>query len=227
MRCAVVKVGGHVLFNGLELDVEYAKSLCEELRKALELYDGLAVVVGGGELARKYVSWGRALGLNESALDAVGIRVAAINAALLWSLFHGTSPPEVPSSVSEVVAAMPVWRVVFVGGFQPAQSTTTVAALVAEALRAEKLVLATDVDGIYEDDPKRNPKARKLEIVTVSELERMFSGGVRAGEYKLLDPLTLAIIKRSRIETRVVLGKPPSIITRALRGEAVGTLISP
>jgi uridylate kinase len=227
MRTAVVKVGGHVLFNGLELDVEYAKSLCAELRRALELYDGLVVVVGGGELARKYVAWGRALGLNESALDTIGLRVAAVNAALLWALFHGTSPPEVPSSVSEVVAAVPVWRVVFVGGFQPAQSTTTVAALVAEAVGAERLVLATDVDGVYEDDPKRNPKARKLEVATVDELERMFSGGVRAGEYRLLDPLTLAVIKRSRIETRVVSGKPPSNITRALMGEPVGTLIRP
>jgi uridylate kinase len=92
---------------------------------------------------------------------------------------------------------------------------------------AERLVLATDVDGVYEDDPKRNPKARKLEVATVDELERMFSGGVRAGEYRLLDPLTLAVIKRSRIETRVVSGKPPSNITRALMGESVGTLIRP
>lgn len=227
MRYAVVKVGGHVLFNGLELDVDYAKSLCTELKRVLEDYDGLAIVVGGGELARKYVSWGRALGLNDSALDVLGIRVAAVNAALLWSLFHGVSPPEVPSSLSGVVAAIPVWRVVFAGGFQPAQSTTTVAALVAEALGAEKLVLATDVDGIYEEDPKRNPKARKLEEVSVSELEKMFLEGVRAGEYRLLDPLTLAVIKRSKVETRVVRGKPPSNIVRALRGEPLGTLVRP
>jgi len=227
MRCVVVKVGGHVLFNGLELDVDYANSLCSELKRALEIYDGLAVVVGGGELARKYVSWGRKLGLNDSALDVLGLRVAAVNAALLWSLFHGVSPPQVPSSVSDVVAAIPAWRVVFVGGFQPAQSTTTVAALIAEALRAEKLILATDVDGIYDDDPKRNPKAKKLEEVAVSELEKMFSEGVRAGEYKLLDPLTLAVIKRSKIETRVIRGKPPSNILRALKGESLGTLVRP
>ena len=120
---------------------------------------------------------------------------------------------------------IPSWRVVFMGGLQPGQSTTTVAALVAEALSAEQLIIATDVDGIYDSDPKLNPAARKFDRVRIEKLEKMFSGGVRAGEYKLLDPLTISLIKRSRIRTQVLNGRPPSNIRRALKGEVVGTLI--
>ena len=87
-RYAVLKLGGHVLFKGLELDVEYVKSLLSELRLAARTYDGLVVVVGGGELARRYVAWGRQLELNDSSLDVVGIRVARVNASLLWAAYH-------------------------------------------------------------------------------------------------------------------------------------------
>ena len=226
-RSAVIKIGGHVLFDGVELNVGYVRELKDALVEAAGAYDWLAVVVGGGELARRYVEWGRELGLNDSALDMIGIRVAATNAALLWAYFHGVAPPSIPSSLQEAVAMLPAWRVVFLGGLQPAQSTTTVAALLAEAVRAEKLVIATDVDGVYSDDPRRNPAATRFEEIAASELEKMFSGGLVAGGYRLLDPLTLAVLRRSGIEAYVVAGRPPRNIVRALRGERIGTRILP
>jgi len=226
-RSAVIKVGGHVLFNGLELDLEYARELKDALRRAAGEYEWLVVVVGGGEVARKYISWGRGLGLNEASLDVIGLRVAMVNASLMWAYFHEATPPLVPSSVHEVASMLPAWRVVFVGGFQPAQSTTTVAALVAEAIRAEKLVIATDVDGVYDDDPKRNPHARKFKEITASDLEAMLRGSLKAGGYQLLDSMALSIIRRSGIETRVIAGKPATNILRALRGEDIGTRILP
>lgn len=216
-----------MLFNGLELDIGYLPDLKETLVEAQKLYDWVVVVVGGGEIARKYVKWGRKLGLSESALDVVGLRLAAVNASLLWAYFHGVAPPKVPSSLHEALDLLPAWRLIFVGGFQPAQSTTTVAALVAEALRAERLVIATDVDGVYDDDPKKNPSARKLDEVSASELERLFSRNAVAGEYRLLDATTLSIVKRSKIDTVVVSGKPPLNILKALRGERIGTKILP
>lgn len=216
-----------MLFDGLELDIDYLHSLKQALDEALKLYDWIAVAVGGGEIARKYVTWGRRLGLSESALDVVGLRLAAVNASLLWAHFHGVAPPQVPSSLHEAVALLPAWKLIFIGGLQPAQSTTTVAALLAEALKAEKLVVATDVGGIYDDDPKRNPNARKLDEVTVSQIEGMFAKNLVAGEYRLLDPMTLSIIKRSKIITHVVSGKPPNNILKALKGERIGTRIIP
>lgn len=226
-RCAVVKIGGHVLFDGSELDIKYLQDLKEVLGEAAKLYDWVVVVVGGGGVARKYIAWGRELGLGEAALDVIGLRLAAVNASLLWAYFHGAAPPQVPTSVHEAVAMIPAWRVIFVGGLQPAQSTTTVAALLAEALGAEKLVIATNVDGVYDDDPKKNPRARKLEEVTCSDLEKLLSRDVMAGEYRLLDPLSIYILKRGKIDAYVVAGRPPENVLRALKGERIGTRILP
>lgn len=224
-RYAVVKLGGRVLFKERRLDLEYVRGLKEVLKAALALYDGIVTVVGGGDVARNYISWGRELGLSESSLDMVGIRLSRVNASLFWAYFHGVTPPDIPATISEAIALLPAWRLIFLGGLQPAQSTTTVAALVAEALGADRLVIATDVDGVYEEDPKVNPQARKLDEVTVDQLERILVRDVRAGGYALLDSLAVAVIKRGCLDARVVCGKPPSNILAALRGEREGTRI--
>ncbi|MCS7105483.1 MAG: UMP kinase [Thermofilaceae archaeon] len=223
----VVKIGGHVLFKDGELDLNYLKRFRNIISEAVALFDGMVIVVGGGALARKYISWGKLIELNESILDDIGIRIARVNASLLWAYYHGVTPPRIPETLNDAVNALPAWKVVFVGGFQPGQSTTTVAALIAEALKAAKLVIATDVDGIYESDPKINPEAKKLDEVPVTRIENMFAKNLRAGQYKLLDPLTISIIARSKIETHVVNGNPPDNILKVLQGEKIGTRIVP
>lgn len=226
-RYAVVKIGGHVLFKDDELDLNYLKHFRNAISEAVALFDGMVVVVGGGPLARKYISWGKRIELNDSILDDIGIRIARVNASLLWAYYHGVTPPRIPETLNDAINALPAWRVVFIGGFQPGQSTTTVAALIAEALKTAKLVIATDVDGIYESDPKINPEAKKFDEVPVSRIESMFAKNLRAGQYRLLDPLTLSIIARSKIETYVVNGNQTDNILKALQGERVGTRIIP
>jgi len=115
-----------------------------------------------------------------------------------------------------------------VGGLQPAQSTTAVAALAAEAIGAEKLIIATDVEGVYTDDPKKKPDAKLLREVTLSRLEEILRGSSHAaGEYKLIDQLALKVLRRSGITALVIDGRRPENLEKALSGERVGTLIIP
>jgi uridylate kinase len=99
-----------------------------------------------------------------------------------------------------------------------------VAALAAEITRAEILVNGTDVDGVYTEDPKKNPKAKLIHSVHVDKLLSWAMGGeVFAGRYELLDPLAIKIMQRAKIPARFVsLGDPNNIIA-ALRGKEIGT----
>src|SRR2546428_8801161 len=91
------------------------------------------------------------------------------------------------------------------GGLQPGQSTNAVATLAAEITRAKVLVNATDVDGVYTEDPKKNPRAKLLRTIHVGKLlELAMAGRVFAGRYELLDPLSVKILERSKITTKVV-----------------------
>ncbi|AGT35074.1 hypothetical protein N186_03550 [Thermofilum adornatum] len=220
MRPAVIKLGGSLLFTeGGELREEYVKSFLASLKKYSEASDRkIVVVVGGGKVARRYIEVGRRLAVNESLLDEIGIQVSRLNASLMHTAFYGTFPliPDTLRRLHELVNLG--MKIIFMGGLQPGQSTTTTAALAAESLGAE-LIIATDVDGIYTEDPKKHPEASFLEEISVGELKRKFVSGQHAGEYRLIDLYALNIIERGRIATYVLNGNPPDRIFRVLSGE--------
>ena len=225
METYVVKLGGSLLFNSDgSLRRDYLEKFLEVLYDTQTEGYRLIVVVGGGATARRYITLVRETVANESALDQLGILSSRLNAALLYTMYYKTFPI-VPVSVEELVrfysSTLPV---IFMGGLQPGQSTTTVAALVAEATRSQ-LIITTDVEGVFTADPKKDPNARLLETISVDQLMEMFSKPQRAGEYRLIDLLALQVIKRSRIKTRIIKGDPPGNIRKAIKGEKLGTLI--
>jgi uridylate kinase len=111
------------------------------------------------------------------------------------------------------------------GGLIPGQSTNAVAAVAAETVGADFLFNATNVDGVYDRDPSK-AGAKKLDSVTVDELNEILSGGgTRAGEYKLFDPVAIRVVGRSKIPTIIFDGQEPENLTRAIKGEKIGTRI--
>ncbi|MCD6261318.1 MAG: UMP kinase [Thaumarchaeota archaeon] len=221
----VVKIGGHLIStrDGINIDLfkRYSKLFSE-------IYDGgrWCIVVGGGEEARRYVKAARALGINESICDLIAVKVTRINALLLASLLGERAIQKIPESLEELIQYSSRGRIVVMGGLQPGQSTIAVSALAAEAINADKLIVATDVDGIYTDDPKLNPDARLLEEVTLSQLMEIVEKiSHKAGEYKLIDMVAYKVLSRSHIQTIYLNGMDPENVRRAIMGERVGTLI--
>jgi len=222
----VVKIGGHVIFND-ELDVSLLKEYSKIFRQK---YDGgrWVIVVGGGGPARRYVESARLLGLNEGLCDEIGIKITRINALILSSLLSDLAYPAIPENLEQVRAYSASGKIVVMGGLQPGQSTMAVSALAAETINAEKLIIATDVDGIYTSDPKKNPDAKLIREISVNELlKKLTEYSHEAGEYKLADLLGLKIISRSRIPTVYLNGRKPENLRKALEGENVGTLLKP
>ena len=107
----------------------------------------------------------------------------------------------------------------------PGQSTNAVATLISEKIGAELLINASEIDGVYTSDPKINKNAKKLDKVTVSQLNKILEDNTSAaGTYELLDPIALKIIQRSKIP--VVLGKcSVEFIRDVVKGKSVGTKV--
>ncbi len=185
-----------------------------------------ALVVGGGRRAREYIELGRRLGLSEGVLDVIGIEVSRVNALLLASLLGHRAYLPVPRSVDEFMRAWTSGRVVVVGGLQPGQSTNAVAAVIAELVGADLLVNATDVEGVYDSDPRLNPRARLLREVRVEDLEALLSDREMAGRYELFDRVALNVVRRSRINLVFVSAFRAGEILKAIEGgEFVGTRV--
>ncbi len=136
---------------------EYAQAL-KELAQEHQIY----VVVGGGRIAREYIEKARALGASEMFCDQIGIGATKLNSALLVAALGASAPQEIPDSYAGAARLAKPGRIVVMGGVAVGQTTDAVAALLAEYVRADRLIVATSVDGVYTADPEKDPDAKKL-----------------------------------------------------------------
>ena len=118
------------------------------------------IVSGGGVIARHYVNLARSLGADESSLDEMGIEISQLNAKLLSAALGDSVYPVIPSNLEEISIACQSGKIVVSGGLHPGQSTNATAALICEKIKANRFLNATDVDGIYDSDPNKNPRAK-------------------------------------------------------------------
>jgi len=221
---AVVKLGG-ALFRR-EPNVAALKDMGKVLSGFVREGNQLVLVAGGGENARTYIGAARKLGAEESTCDLLGIQITRANAELLRLAMGSIASSKIPTMLSDLPHCVGPGKAVVMGGLQPGQSTNAVAALAAEITRAEILVNGTDVDGVYSEDPKKNPKAKLIRSVNVDKLLGWAMGGeVFAGRYELLDPLAIKIMQRAKMPTRFVSLADPGNILAALQGKDVGTRV--
>lgn len=222
----VIKIGGH-LFPSKPCSKEIETYSCL-LRKLQGEGYRIVVVVGGGDEARRYMRTAKELGASELICDLLGIAVSRINARLLIASLDDIAFPEVPATIEELRKCFATGKMVVMGGTQPGQSTNAVGILAAEAICADMFINATDVDGVYTSDPKKDPHAKKLDIIATDQLlAAILTEKLDAGGYTLFDPLAIKIVERSGISTRIVDGRKPMNIERVLKGDPVGTLITP
>ena len=220
----VVRIGGSVVAS--PPDPKIMSKYASLLRELKEQGHQLIVVVGGGSVARDFISFARDMGLSEFDQDEVAIRVSRLFAQLLTMRLGNLGLENVPASVDEAVQGSKTGKIVVMGGVRPGMTTDAVAAMVAEGVRAELLVKATDQNGIYTKDPRKYPDAEKIDTLSFDDLFQLFEENKhRAGIHQVLDPEAVRILQRERTKTVVVNGFKPENILSAVRGEKVGTLI--
>ena len=185
----VVSIGGSVLAPDLEPDRVAAHA---------GVVDGLvadghevAVVVGGGDVARRYIGTARALGATEYDLDAVGIDVTRLNARLLLAALESSAIPEPAEDPETARASLRRGETVVMGGTVPGHTTDAVSALLAETVAADLLVYATSVPGVYSADPNEDDGAERHDRLTPAELvDTIASIETTAGSNAPVDLLT-------------------------------------
>jgi len=220
----VVSIGGSVLTSNLDPERirKYASSI-----QALAEEHTTYIVVGGGRIARDYITAARDLGANEVECDIIGIDMTRINAKLLIAAMGKSAYPVPLTSYQEARNAVLTGRVVVMGGLIPGQTTDAVSAVLAEYVGADLLINATSVDGVYTADPNLDSKAEKISSMTPSQLvDIVIKINMSAGSNSPLDPLAAKIIQRCGIKTIVIDGREPGNINEAAAGRHNGTLIS-
>jgi uridylate kinase len=225
-KLIVVSVGGSLFFKGKPDSAGLAKfaSAIKELQERGYLF---VLVCGGGEIARNYVSAGKALGANNFELDEIGIKVTRMNATILINAVENAYPI-VLTDVKQAKNILSQRKTPVFGGLLPSFTTDAVSALIAEYLNASCLVNLTNVDGVYSMNPKEHSHAKFFDSLSYDKLISLIKlAESKPGQNMVLDLPCCLIIKRSKIKTIVLNGNDLENFKSMIIGmDFKGTIIS-
>ena len=225
----LLKLSGEVLAGekGTGIDFEKVLEVCERVKKCVDMGVQVAIVVGGGNFLR-----GRSSGkMDRTRADHMGMLATSINSlALADALEQLGVTARVQTAIEMRQIAEPYIRnkavrhlekgrvVIFgCGTGNPFFSTDTAAALRAAEIGADVIFKATNVDGVYDSDPKLNPDAKKYD--TLSHLEVLQQG------LHVMDSTAASLCMDNGIEILVFNLDNPDNIVAAVTGETIGTVV--
>ncbi|HLW93288.1 MAG TPA: UMP kinase [Roseiarcus sp.] len=229
----VVKLSGEALMgrNPHGLDMPTLARIARDLKEARDLGVQVAVVVGGGNFFRGIA--GADKGIERARADSIGMLATVMNAlAMEGALEEIGQPARVLSAVAMPSVCQPYSRqaalahlvkrrvILLAGGTgNPFFTTDTGAALRAAELSANAVMKATQVDGVYTEDPKKNANARRYERLTHDEaIERNLA---------VMDTAAFALARENRIPIVVFSVNEPGAIPAALLGQGKATYVMP
>ena len=214
----VISMGGSILASPAP-NIELIRDFAELLVSLKDEGRSIKVVVGGGKLAREYISAVKELGADWKLSDRVGIAATRMNAMLLCSALGEHASEEVPED-TEIECESE--KILVMGGVKPGQTTDAVAAELAVRCNADLLLIGTNVDGVYDSDPKKDPNAKKISSMNTSELLEIVGEAHSPGMKTVIDPVAAVKIHGSGIKTIVVDGRRLENIGNAIRGKEHG-----
>lgn len=217
--------------GGFGIEGKAIESIAERIARLCKLGPQVAIVVGGGNFLRG-ATFSQNSHIPRTTADYMGMLATVMNAAALQeTLERFGQPTRVLSAIEVSAICEPFIRrrcirhlekgrvTILAGGTgNPFFSTDTCAALRASELGVELMIKATKVDGVYTDDPKKNPDAQLIEHISYQE--------VLSKNLKVMDPAAVSLCRENHIPIVVLNIFGDSNIERVLRGEHVGTVIS-
>ncbi len=219
----VISLGGSILvkdnFHNLKNLVEFFKSISNEHR--------LCIVTGGGKYAREYINAGRLVGLKDYQLDEIAIELTRANAFLLSRALGEMADQRIYENEEEARDAFfNSNKIIVMGGTIPGQSTDSVASKLADEINADLLINASDIEGVYNEDPKKNKNAKLYKKLNYNDFREIIKKNPQSpGNYALFDLKAIDIIESNKIKTYMVDGNNVENLKKALKGEYVGTII--
>jgi uridylate kinase len=231
-RRILLKLSGEALGgeSGFGINVSEVEAIARRVKEIYEMKAEIAIVIGAGNLWRG--KQGLERGMDRATADYMGMLGTMMNAlALMDALERQDVLTRVMSAIEMRAIAEPYIRrrairhlekgrvVIFGAGTgNPFFSTDTAAALRATEIEAEVVIKATKVDGVYDSDPKKNPKAIKFEHLSyIDVLNRRL---------QVMDSTAITHCMENNVPLLVLNLWDDAALKQAMLGEKVGTLVS-
>ena len=227
----LLKISGEALAGSQKFGIlpEVIDGIAEQIKEVHSLGVETAIVIGGGNIIRGVQVSEK--GMDRAHGDYMGMLATVINGLALQDMLERKGViTRLQSAIGMMQLAEPYIRrralrhlekgrvVIFGGGTgNPFFSTDTAAALRAAEMKAGAILKATSVDGVYDADPKKDPKARRYEKVSYDECLQK--------NLKVMDQAAIALCRENHLPIVVFDLNVPGNIRRVVMGESIGTVV--
>jgi uridylate kinase len=220
----VISLGGSIVVPDL-IDAAFLSSFKSMIEKRVEEGNRFVIIVGGGKPARLYQDGLKQIGITDNAsLDWVGIAATRMNAELLRLAFGTLAHNTV--IIDPTVSIITDKPILIGAGWKPGWSTDYVSVVLADALGAKHVANLSNIDFVYETDPRTNPDAKKFETLPWADYRALIPAVWTPGFSAPFDPVASAFADEHGIEVAIMNGKNLENLEHYLDGDTfTGTRI--
>ncbi|KKP89151.1 hypothetical protein A2456_00640 [Candidatus Nomurabacteria bacterium RIFOXYC2_FULL_36_19] len=221
----IISLGGSLIVPE-ELDIDFLKNFKKLILSQIIKGKKFVIITGGGKICRKYQDVAQKLS-NPSIeeLDWIGIASLKLNAELLRVIFGEYAHDRVISNLSIYFNLEK--QIVIGSAYEPGHSTDWDAVLSAKSFGAKKIINLSNIDYVYDSDPKKNPNAKRIEKISWTDYRSLIPSTWTSGLNSPFDPTASELAQKEGMQVIIMNGKSIDNLEKCLNGEKFsGTVIS-
>ncbi len=225
----VISIGGSLIAPNGGIDSVFLRNLNEFIREQVKKGRRFFLVAGGGMTARHYIEAGRRVigDITDTDLDWLGVHSTRLNAHLLRTIFQDISHPRIIENYDRRLID---WRepVVIGAGWKPGWSTDYDAVVLARDYKAHTIINLSNIDWIYNKDPKKYKSAQIIKKMTWDQMEELVGDTWTPGTNAPFDPIASRLAKSLRLTIIIINGSNFTNLRHVFEGKPFkGTVITP
>lgn len=204
----LISVGGSLLVPG-SIDVDFVKRFYECIVNRIRDGYSFVFIVGGGKTARNYIAAASEIHMIEDDdKDWLGIHATRMNAHFLRTVFREWAHPKINTNPHDLEDFYQIREPIMVaGGWRPGFSTDYIATVLADYLDFTSIINLSDVDGVYDADPRKNPDAIRFETISWREFRVLVGTEWCPGMSAPFDPIASKLAEEKGLSVTVLNGE--------------------
>jgi len=225
----VISVGGSLIVPNGGVDTDFLSKLNLFIRREVARGKRFMLISGGGKIARHYQEAGKAVigNINNEDLDWLGIHATRFNAHLLRTIFQDIANPRIITNYDKKLFN---WKepVAIGAGWKPGWSTDYDAVILARDYKAQLIINLSNINGVYDKDPKKYQDAKMIKKITWEEIEKIIGNKWSPGFNAPFDPVATPLAKKLGLTVIIASGRNFKNIEKIVNGESFeGTVVTP
>jgi len=229
-KAFIISLGGSLIVPQSGIDYKFLKKFRELILKEIKKGNKFFIVTGGGDTARKYIRGAnKIVRVKDEDCDWLGIHATRLNAHLIRTIFRKSAHSEIitnPTVKLKQPLKNKVSELVVASGFRPGNSSDYVATLLAEKYNVKNVINLSNIDYVYDKDPKKFKTAKKLKEINWRDFRKIVGSKWSPGLSGPFDPIASKKAQDLELKVAIMNGKKLKNLENYIEGKGFkGTII--